>query len=301
MSTEMAATPQEEEVLAEVHATVQEAHALDVCSPEQAQGAVEFLAKIADARKRSERARRFLVDPMNQHVKAINERFKENTAPLDQADELVRAKLLAFHQEEQRRVAEQQARIDAERVAAEEAAEAKRRQQAAEAARIEREAREVEEARQAALREAANERAREISTMDDHELQKLAVEGVEDGQPSPDARLAEQEMSSRLEARQAQERADEARRLAEEAQQREVVAKSAPATTVATTQLSSASGSASTRKVWRAIVVDEALVPRAYLAVDQKAINTAMKAGVREIPGVTIEQVDELAIRAGGR
>ena len=55
--------------------------------------------------------------------------------------------------------------------------------------------------------------------------------------------------------------------------------------------------SANVRKTWKATVVDPFEVPREYLAINEKAINAAVKAGVREIPGVVIEQVEGLAIR----
>jgi colicin import membrane protein len=281
-----------------VNETVEAARAIEVRTPEQAQGAVEFLAKIADARKRSEAARKFLVEPMNRHVKAINDRFKQNAVPLDEADQLVRAKLLDFRKDEERRVAEEQARVDAERRKQEAEAEVERRRQAEEAERVERERQAAERARQAQLREAANERAREISMLDDGELGGLIARSPED---SDDMALARQEFASRQQAREARERADTARREAEEAQQREIAAKSAAAVTVRPTDLASASGSASTRKRWTATVTDATRIPREYLAVDQKAINAAVKEGVREIAGVTIEQVDELAVRAGGR
>jgi hypothetical protein len=211
----MEIAPQEAEVVEVVNATVAQARELTVATPEQARAAVEFLAHIADARRKNENARVFLVKPMNDHVKQINDRFKANAVPLDEADGLVRGKLLAFSQEEQRRLAAEQARIDMERT----------------------------------------------------------------------RRVAEQWSA-------------EARRLAEEAQQREISAKSAPATIATTTELSAGNGRASTRKRWVATVIDETRVPREYLSIDQKAINAAVKAGVREIPGVTIEQQDELAIRS---
>ena len=62
--------------------------------------------------------------------------------------------------------------------------------------------------------------------------------------------------------------------------------------------LRSGMGSANVVKRWTAVVVDEAQVPRAYLKVDQVAINAAVKAGMRDIPGVRIEQSDSLAVRA---
>lgn len=57
-------------------------------------------------------------------------------------------------------------------------------------------------------------------------------------------------------------------------------------------------GSAASRKRWVGVVVEPRLVPREYLVVDQAAINAAVKRGVRTIPGVLIEERDELAVRA---
>lgn len=295
MSAVEVVTQQESEVVAVVHETVARARAFEVQTSEQAQDAVEFLAQIADARKRSEKARKFLVDPMNKHIKAINARFKENAAPLDEADALVRGKLVAFQQAEANALAEQQAAATARRQQDEREAAEKRRAEAAKAARAEQEAREAEQRREAQLREEASQRARAIATLDDQQLAELIASPPDD----TDLALARAEFESREAAREAQERAEDARRKAEEATQAQIAAASAPAVEVSATELASASGSASTRMVWKGVVTDAALVPREYLVVDQKAINAAVKAGVREIPGVTIEQVPELAVRAG--
>jgi hypothetical protein len=277
-------------VTEEVSAVVQRAQALEVNTPEQARTATEFLGEIATAKRKGETARKFLVDPLNSHVKAINARFKSAAAPLDEADQLVRGKVIAFQREEAERVAAEQARIDAERRAAEEKAEAERRARAEEAARIERQAREAEQARQRELREAANERAREIAAMGDEALE-VALGNADER--SEAYRLLAAEAQARQDGREAQERADRARREADEATQAEVAAKSTPATTVGRTKLAGTSGT----KRWKATVVDPDLVPRKYLIVDERLINAAVKDGVREIPGVTIEQVDGLAVR----
>jgi hypothetical protein len=56
-------------------------------------------------------------------------------------------------------------------------------------------------------------------------------------------------------------------------------------------------GSASTRKVWKHEIIDEAAVPRRYLMVDESKIRQAVKQGVREIPGVRIFEHTEIAFR----
>jgi hypothetical protein len=282
------------EVNQEVSAVVQRAQAIEVSTPEQAQDATAFLGEIAKAKRKSETARKFLVDPLNAHVKAINARFKSAAEPLDEADELVRGKVIAFQRVEAARVAAEQARIDAERRAEEERVERERRAAAAEAARIEREAAAAEQARQAKLREAANERARELAAMSDQALEGLMEQLLEHGDEA-EAKLVEEEFTAREARTLAEMRAADARREAEEATQREIASKSAPAAPVVeATKLAGTSGT----KRWKATVVDPALVPRKYLIVDERLINADMKAGVREIPGVRIEQIDGLAVRA---
>jgi len=70
------------------------------------------------------------------------------------------------------------------------------------------------------------------------------------------------------------------------------VIKSAPKTMQATL------GSATMKTAWDFQVVDENLVPREYLVVDEKKIRAVVKAGIRNIPGVRIYQDDKLAVRA---
>jgi len=57
-------------------------------------------------------------------------------------------------------------------------------------------------------------------------------------------------------------------------------------------------GTASVRKVWDFEVVDVALVPAAFLMVNEQAIRGAVRGGARSIPGVRIFQSDGLAVRA---
>lgn len=70
------------------------------------------------------------------------------------------------------------------------------------------------------------------------------------------------------------------------------VAPSAPLTTVRATV-----GAVTVRKVWAFEVRSPAEVPRAYLVVDETAIRAAVRAGVREIPGVVIFEREEIAGR----
>ena len=247
-------TESEQQKLAEIGGEVSEvvarARTIEVASEADAREATGFLAEVKAAKDRSERARRFLVDPLTKHVRAINEQVKGAVAPLDEARELVARKLLAFRQAQERERERLQAELERERQAAErEAAEARR---------------------------AAWERAR------------AAQKAAEDAERTDAANM-----------REANAEAAAAHQTAEEATQRQIAAASAPALTVAgPAPLNAENGSASVSHRWKATVLDPEQVPRQYLVVDMKAINAAVRAGVREIPGVRVEQVAGLAVRA---
>lgn len=53
---------------------------------------------------------------------------------------------------------------------------------------------------------------------------------------------------------------------------------------------------ATVRRVWKAEVIDESLVPRHYCEPDTAAIRKAVADGVREIPGVRIYEDDQVAV-----
>jgi hypothetical protein len=49
-------------------------------------------------------------------------------------------------------------------------------------------------------------------------------------------------------------------------------------------------------KVWSYELLDLNAVPREYLTIDDTKVKTAIKSGVREIPGILIYQKDQLVI-----
>ena len=57
------------------------------------------------------------------------------------------------------------------------------------------------------------------------------------------------------------------------------------------------SGTGTIRMVWVAEIVDEKLIPRKYLTVNKIKIDAAVRAGIREIAGVSIKQVPDTNIR----
>lgn len=100
----------------------------------------------------------------------------------------------------------------------------------------------------------------------------------------------------------------EARKAAEEAQKKldaeakkagvEPVKVEAPVVPDPPKATYTAEGSAHQRKQWTFEVENAADVPREYLTVDEKKIREAVKAGVREIPGVRIWEESTTVIRA---
>lgn len=56
-------------------------------------------------------------------------------------------------------------------------------------------------------------------------------------------------------------------------------------------------GLVTTRKVWTFRVIDESLIPREYLVLDESRVRKAIAAGVREIPGLEIYQHEEVVVR----
>lgn len=103
-------------------------------------------------------------------------------------------------------------------------------------------------------------------------------------------------------------KAEEAARKATEAAQKKIDAE-AKAANVAPVKLDkpvvpkkenvtrTENGAAHIQKVWTFEIEDEAQVPREYLMVNEKAIREAVKAGVREIPGVKVYQESKTVIR----
>lgn len=61
---------------------------------------------LQEAKKRAEEERKALVSPFNNGVKAINDRFKQLTEPLDRAKSVIGSKMLAFVQAERAKEAE---------------------------------------------------------------------------------------------------------------------------------------------------------------------------------------------------
>lgn len=299
-----------EEIGAKVAPIVQAAGEIEVRSSVEAAAATEFLALLAKEKKAGEKARLEVVGPLNQHVRFLNDSFKARASPLDEADALVRPKVLAYKREQDRLWTEAEARaLRLEKEQRREAEAEKRRLE--EEARVERKRSAREAARAAAEREAAerarrqarsSELEREMAGMSDAEL--LAVPSDQAGGDSERFEAAEAEIHVRAVAARAAKRAEEAEAEAEAARvaERDVLAAPVAETpsyeVAAAAPMRSGSGSASTAKTWVARVVDEGRVPLKYRPVSERLINADVRAGVRKIPGVEIVQKESLRVRA---
>lgn len=199
--------------------------------------AVEIGTTARKLKNQVESLRKSTVQPLNDHVKDVNNLAKSFTEPLDAAERDLKAKISAY---------QTQLRIEQERKAAE-AREAARKLQ------------EQIEAEQREIREAAERKAKEAAEA----LKKETDEA---------ARAALQ------------------RTIDEETEAANVPVQVAvsPVIPEAPKAVRTESGSAHQRMTWTFEIEDGAKVPRAYLAVDEQKIRQAVKAGIRQIPGVRI-------------
>jgi hypothetical protein len=186
------------------------AHEIEIVDDASDLEAKQFLVQVTTARKRWDELRHWFVDPQNAHIKAINNLFKAQASPVDEAESVLRGKVGVYFHTRQ------------------------------EAARKEQE-----------------------------RLRKLA-----------EARNARQ-------AVRAEERGEEPPALI------------FPLPTVATPEKTThtESGSVTVRKVWRFRVVDPTQVPDEYKVVDERKIGAVVKAGIRNIAGVEIFEIEEVAVR----
>ena len=108
MTTQMTIQQQTRELMDKAQIIVREAKEIVVQDKDSLTAAVDFLGKIATAKKEVDSRRRFFVDPLNQQVKNINDLFRGYSDPLGEADRIVRNKVLIYQAEEAKRVAEEQ-------------------------------------------------------------------------------------------------------------------------------------------------------------------------------------------------
>lgn len=180
--------------------------------------ASEMLVGIKARIKRAEELRTFFVKPLNDQVKAINDRFKLAGQPLKDAETLISGKIIDYRRKENARIMEAR-RIEEDRQRAE--FEAKRKE---------------DEAKAKKLKGIEKELA----------VANIPTEFV------PDVDIQQKK------------------------------------------QIITNAGTLKTRLTWKAIIIDENVIPREFLSVDMVKLNQAVREGVRVIAGVSIEQVESL-------
>jgi len=87
-----------------------------IVTAEDLKPATDDLSIIARLKKALEEKRKEYVEPINDHLKAVNEAFKTFTDPLNNADKLTRQKILGYRaeQERQRQEIEEIAKLERE-------------------------------------------------------------------------------------------------------------------------------------------------------------------------------------------
>lgn len=267
MSVELTTSESEKIALARTSAgdVVARVHAIQITDSATAGEVADFLRDLATVAKRADDERLALTKPHRDHAAKINDAYREPARMLDEAIREVKAKLLAWRQEQDRIRLEEQARLDA--IAAEQrAADERAREKAAAEARAE------------AERWAAEQRAREQAAAESPSAEATAA---------ADAARAAQEAFERLERARALEPLP-VRDVA-------IVKPPEPQEGVAARKDWTFRVVEPTRVPWLYLVVDEAAIRREMRAV--------LKATGKppEIPGVEFEQVERLTARARDR
>ena len=102
-----------------------------VDSPEARAAAVEVLSAIARVKGDAEDKRTGVVKPLNDHVKKVNELFREVMGPITEADTILRRKVTDYNREQQRIAQDAAAEAERLRLAAEAELRAAERAEAA--------------------------------------------------------------------------------------------------------------------------------------------------------------------------
>lgn len=277
MSTSTALVPVDVDArTAEVERQVVEARAqaeaIQVRNPEEADLAAAALRQIKQREKAAKAERVALVKPLNDHVKDINQKFKDAAAPYKEAERIIKGKVGKYQAEQDQIRQEEEARLEAERQERE---------------RLAREARERQEAEERAKREQAEKEARE------------AAEEARKAKDEEDREVAEQ-------------LAEEARQKAEAAKTAEAAISSLPEVQLpkAVVEAAPTPEGVSSQKRWDFAVTDLASLPthlpdgEPLIEVRSGPLRRYMHAYIKEhghppeMAGVEFKQVDGQAVRA---
>ena len=107
-------SPETAAIVEQKNGIVEKANTFVLDNEEKLGTASQVISWIAGAKKTYESLRKKLVQPLNDHVKMINDMFKTEVSPLEQADQVMRGKMISYQQLKEKKVAEERARIEAE-------------------------------------------------------------------------------------------------------------------------------------------------------------------------------------------
>lgn len=112
------ATPVIQAIKPRIDKAVQDSKSFVISSDADVQRASEALAEWKKIVRENEADRKKTVKPFNDGVAQINARFKENSAELVAAIEIMEPKIIAWQQEKERKAAEERARLEQEAIQA---------------------------------------------------------------------------------------------------------------------------------------------------------------------------------------
>lgn len=187
--------------------------------------AVDLVAAIKKRQREAEDARTRITKPINEALREVNGRFKSMVAPLDEAESVLKGKMLTFQKAEEAKAREEAQRLQ------------KQQDEADRLAREEAQRKRDEEAKQAT----------DDETFDRAELPPAVVNAP---LPVPERTIIE------------------------------------PAIRKTTFGQSGAAFTA--KEVWKFELVDLAQVPVEFTLLDSSKVNQAIRAGIREIPGIRV-------------
>ena len=90
---------------------VAEAEAFVIDREDKLKLSADILARIKLAEKELEKERKFLVQPLTDHTRNINERFKTVSEPLAKARDIITRKVITYNQEQEEKARQEQARL----------------------------------------------------------------------------------------------------------------------------------------------------------------------------------------------
>lgn len=256
---------------------------------EYADGAEE-LRRIKNQQSVLEERRFAITRPMDAAKKAVMDFFRPFSDRLDDAEIHVK-KALTDYSTEQKRIADEAARIERQRAEKE-------------AARLREEARIADELAAKKERDRLAELQRKEDIRAEEEAARLADERAA-AKTEEDKKRAEEQEAAAEARRQAEQDRLHQERLDSEAAERERTARAetlearAEAKTTAPVAAAPKVKGISTRKKWSFEIVDQAKIPREYLIPNEVAIGGVVRAlkGATNIPGIRVVSTDIMSAR----